>query len=71
MVKERARAKERIVSRLSKPTNRTLFCMTGFLSACGSELCSFPAHSLTHGQRIGAGHSILTNFVSTFPKLYT
>jgi hypothetical protein len=30
------------------------------LSACGSELCSTSAHRLTHDQRRGTGHSMMT-----------
>src|SRR5579863_9472467 len=31
-----------------------------FLSACGSGLCSATIHSLTHDQRTGTGHSMMT-----------
>ena len=37
-----------------------LFLHDRLPSACGSELCVLPNHSLTHDERIGAGHSILT-----------
>jgi hypothetical protein len=51
-------------------TQKSYLLHDRFLSACGSELCSFVAHSLTHGQRIGAGHSIVTNGLSIFENDY-
>jgi hypothetical protein len=50
----------------SKPKNRTFAFMTGILSACGFELCFSLTHSLTHGQGIGADHSILTTLDPTW-----
>jgi len=38
-----------------------LFLHDRFLSACGSELCFFLNHSLTHGQRSRTGHSMMTS----------
>src|SRR5260370_26653358 len=38
-----------------------LFLHGRFLSACGSGLCSASNHSLTHEQRTGAGHSMMTS----------
>jgi hypothetical protein len=41
-----------------------LFLHDRFLSACGSELCFFLNHSLTHGQRSRTGHSMMTSVPS-------
>ncbi|MHB8390474.1 MAG: hypothetical protein ACYDBH_12980, partial [Acidobacteriaceae bacterium] len=40
--------------------NRTFSFMTGSSPLVALNCGCFLAHSLTHGQRIGAGHSILT-----------
>src|SRR5580704_18010297 len=38
-----------------------LFLHGRFLSACGSGLCSSAVHRLTHDQRTGNGHAMMTS----------
>jgi hypothetical protein len=45
-----------------------LFLHDRFLSACGSELCFFLNHSLTHGQRSRTGHSMMTRKWLDLPR---
>ena len=42
------------------PRNRNFFFMTGSLPLVALDCGSLRTHSLTHGRRIGAGHSMMT-----------